>query len=256
VNLLLKSKVLRVFTIFAGASFDGFAEELNDRIRDTNANSWWVYSGEHRVKGNWGVYLETQIRRSDFAGRWQQYQQRDAVTYNFSPGAQVATGYVFTYTGRYGDFPAAQSFHEHRTYQQLILRHTYKKLFLEHRYRAEQRWIQNYTGTDQYFWRYQNRFRYQFRGTLPLTNPDAAGRQWYLSAGDEILLPYGPNHGTSAFDQNRAYAGVGYKFARNNSIEVNYLNQFVVQRNNRIEENNHTLRVMWVSTTAFGKLFR
>lgn len=248
--------VICIVNLLVAASAHGQAPPSTDRVRDPNSHSWWVYAGDHSIHGPWGVYSEVQIRRSDFASIWQQFQTRDALTYRFSPRVQVVTGYVFTYTDRYGDFPVARAFNEHRTYQQISVRQEVSKLALEHRYRAEQRWIQNYTTGNDFYWRYQNRFRYQLRGVFPVTKMTAAGHQWYLFFGDEILLPYGPNHGTNSFDQNRVFAGVGYRVTRNNTLELGYLNQFIIQRNNRIEESNHTMRLQWSSSTPIAKLFR
>lgn len=254
----MRSRAVAICVSIVLTTAGAFAQGSNptDRIRDPNAHSWWVYAGDHSVRGPWGVYTEIQVRRSDVLTIWQQFQSRDAVTYRFSPHVQVAAGYVFTYTGRYGDFPATRSFNEHRTYQQFSVKHELKTLELEHRYRTEQRWIQNYTGVNDFYWRYQGRFRYQLKATLPITKADAAGHQWYLFGGDEIFIPYGPNHGTNNFDQNRAFGGLGYKFTRNNKLEIGYLNQFIIQRNNRIEENDHTFRLQWSSSTPIAKLFR
>jgi hypothetical protein len=73
-------------------------------ITETNETSWWIYSGDHRIAGPWGIFTETQIRRAEFLAIWQQLQFRNAATYRFSPRVQVAAGYVWTRTGRYGDF--------------------------------------------------------------------------------------------------------------------------------------------------------
>ena len=232
------------------------AQRAGGRILDTNVNSWFVYAGDHQIKGPWGVYSEMQVRRSDIVAIWQQFQVRDAVTYRFSPRVQAAVGYVFTNTLPYGDFPAARSFTEQRTYQQIALKHGVGALELEHRFRTEQRWIQNFTGATDYFWRYQNRVRYQARVVLPITKTDSAGHQWYLFGGNEILVQYGPNRGPNRFDQTRPFAGVGYKLTRNNKVEVGYLNQYIIQRNDRIIESDHTFRVQWSSSTPLGKLFR
>ncbi|MEQ1945713.1 MAG: DUF2490 domain-containing protein [Bryobacteraceae bacterium] len=228
--------------------------QTTPRIRDVNTNSWLVYAGDHPVgNGPWGVYVETQIRRTEFGSTWQQFQSRDALTYRFSPNIQVAAGYVFTRTARYGDFPAVRPFIEHRPYQQLTLKHAAKKLTFEHRYRVEQRFIETPEGDSSYY-RYQNRFRYQFRSTYPIGPAKSWGQPWYLFAGDEIHIAFGPNYGPSPFDQNRAFAGIGYKVSPSNALEVGYLNQFLVQRNGRIEESNHTFRVQWTSTVRlFGK---
>ena len=240
---------LKLFLVLLAAAAPAWTQNT-PRIRDSNLNSWWVYAGDHPIgDGPWGVFSEVQVRRSNFASSWQQLQFRDAVTYRFSPNIQVAAGYVFTRTARYGDFPAAQPVIEHRVYEQLLIKQPFQRFDIEHRYRVEQRFLETIASPSNYF-RYQNRFRYQLKATLPITKSDAHGRQWYLFAGDEIFLNFGPNFGPSVFDQNRAIAGVGYKVTKNNKVEVGYLNQLLEQRNGRIEESNHTLRVQWSSSTA------
>ena len=220
------------------------------RIRDANAHQWWIYIGDHPIRGPWGFYTEAQVRRADFGTQWQQLLLREAVTYRFSPSVQVASGYGSIRSARYGDFPSAQPAFEHRAWEQLTVRNDVKPLELEHRYRVEQRWLQNFNASGDYSWRYQNRFRYQFKANLPV------GPRWYLTGGDELFIHFGGNHGASLFDQNRAFAGMGYKVSARNRLEVTYMNQFIVQRNGRVEESNHTLRLQWSSTTPFKQLFR
>ena len=230
-----------------------FAQTNGQRIRDVNPHSWWVYYGDHPVKNTkWGVLTEVQIRRTDFASGWQQLLLREGVTYRLSPRVQLGGGYGFIRTSRYGDFPVARAFNEHRFFQQVIFKHEAGRMDLDHRYRVEQRWLEALSGQSR-FWRRQNRFRYQLRGSVPISAPNARGEQWYLFAGDELFLHFGPNHGASPFDQNRAFAGAGYKLSRNNRLEVSYLNHFLVQRSGRVEESNHTLRIQLTSTAGlFG----
>lgn len=223
------------------------------RIRDVNPHSWWVYYGDHPVKNSkWGVLTEIQIRRTDFASNWQQLLLREGATYRLSPRVQLGGGYGFIRTSRYGAFPVARAFNEHRFFEQVIFKHEAGRLELEHRYRVEQRWLEAFTGNTR-SWRYQNRFRYQLRGSVPLSAANASGQQWYLFAGDELFIHFGPNYGASPFDQNRAFIGVGYKLSRANRLEVSYLNQFLVQRSGKVEESNHTLRIQLTST---ARLFR
>jgi hypothetical protein len=153
------------------------------------------------------VFAEIQVRRSDFTAIEQQTQLRDAITYRVSPDVQILAGYVWTHNGQYGDFPAARTYLEHRAYQQASVKQHLRRFEVEHRLRDEQRWIQDST-----FWRYQNRFRYQFKANLPLRDP------WFLFGGDEVLIHYGPNHGSTVFDQNRSFAGVGYRFTPRNPL--------------------------------------
>jgi hypothetical protein len=229
------------------------AQSSGPRVVETNATSWWVYTGDHPISKHWGVFTEIQARRADFLNIWQQLQIRDAATYRFSPHVQVATGYVWTRTGRYGEFPAPQPYLEHRVYEQLAVKQEFKHGDLEHRYRVEQRWLQNFTTGDSYFWRYQNRFRYQLKGTVPVTKAGDRGQQWILLGAGEIFLHFGPNHGPNAFDQTRAFGGFGYRLSKENRIEFTYQHQYIAERNGRIYESNHGLRVQFSSTAP---LFR
>src|SRR5438045_1075026 len=94
------------------------------RLQDNNAHSWWVYYGEHQLTDSrWSLLSEVQVRRTDLASSWQQLLLRDGLLYNFSPNVQVGGGYGFIKTSRYGDYPIAKAFKEHRVFGQLVLKH-------------------------------------------------------------------------------------------------------------------------------------
>jgi hypothetical protein len=213
-----------------------------NRKLDTNLNTWWIYTGDHPIRGPWGVYAEVQARRSDFAATWQQLQLRDAATYRVNAQIQLSAGYVWTRTGLYGGFPASRPALEHRIYQQVTVKQAFKRIDLDHRYRLEQRWLQNFTTGTSYYWRYQDRFRYQAKVSLPVSP------HWYLFGGDEIFLSFGPSHGPNTFDQNRAMFGIGRKISSFNKLETAYMHQYLLHRDGRVGESNHTLRVQWTST--------
>jgi uncharacterized protein DUF2490 len=236
------SRAALIICMFATLSFG-----QSPRFAETNATSWWIYSGDHPISGHWGVFTEVQARRADFLAIWQQLQFRDAATYRISPHIQLAGGYVWTRTGRYGVFSAAKPSLEHRIYEQLVLKQEFSHGDLEHRYRVEQRWLQNFTTGDNFFWRYQNRFRYQLKGSLPISAADTHGRQWLVFGAGELFVHFGPNHGPTAFDQTRAFGGIGYKLSKHDKIEFAYQHQFISQRNGLINESNHGLRVQFSS---------
>jgi len=48
--------------VFA-ASATSPAQAAGGRVIDQNLNSWWDYSGDHPLKGPWGVFTEVRIRR-------------------------------------------------------------------------------------------------------------------------------------------------------------------------------------------------
>lgn len=250
----MKATIALALAGFAWLSPAAPAQTNTPRLLDPNAHSWWVYYGDHPVRkdSKFGLFTELQIRRADFATNWQQFLLREAVTYKLNQKVQFGVGYGFLKTSRYGSFPVARTFREHRLFEQVILKQEVGRLELDHRYRVEQRWLETFSGS-RHFWRNQDRFRYQLKGVLPVSTANNEGQQWYLFAGDEVFLGLGTNYGSGRFDQNRLFAGVGYKLSRNNKLEVGYLHQFIVQRSGLVEESNHTFRVQFSSTaTLFG----
>jgi hypothetical protein len=215
-----------------------------EHIRDPNAHAWFVYTGDHALKGRWALYADLQLRRAEFGLATQQVLLRNGLTYTLTPNVRLTSGYAWIYTGRYGDFPVARAFGEHRAYQQVSIRHPLPHVIFEHRYRLEQRWLQDFSRGLSHFWRYQNRFRYQIKADVPIRKSE----KWYVFGGDELLLGFGVNKGAGMFDQNRAFAGIGYFFSPKNKVEVGYMNQFLQQRNGIIDESNHTMRVVFYSS--------
>jgi hypothetical protein len=218
------------------------------KAQDQNAHGWFNYFGDHELKGRWGLHLEGQYRRHNVATRWQQLLLRPALNYEVSKSLTLSAGYGFVDTHRYGSYPVAAKFNEHRVYQQASVRQTLGRVGLQHRYRLEQRWVGANDGNGGSR-RYQNRFRYMARATIRLRNSE----KYYLSVYDEVFLGFAPNYGANSFDQNRAFAALGIRLNPTTSVELGYMQQTVAQRSGRVTEYNHTLAVALVSTRPFGR---
>jgi hypothetical protein len=224
---------------------------LGQKVYDNNLHGWFVYSGDHTISGKWGLHLEGQWRRHEVV-RPQQLLLRPAVNYQLGKNVGLSAGYGWVSTHRYGEFPTAVPFPEHRIYEQAIVNHAAGGTSLQHRFRIEQRWLgvrsalPDGTRLDQ-GWRYQNRFRYMFRSVQPLKGP------WYLAAYDEIFFNLPPFGVARAFDQNRAFGGAGYRIGSYTRIETGYMQQTLLQRNGRVMELNHTLHFSVYSTLPFGE---
>jgi hypothetical protein len=229
-----------------------------ERVLTPNYNGWYMYFGDHPVRdGPWGVHLEGQWRRHDAITKGQQLLLRPGVNYEVSENLLLSAGYAFVDTFRYGEFPVSERFPEHRVFQQALLRHSVGRAGLSHRYRLEQRFLgevsRDQAGERQVDrWRHENRFRYMFRVAVPLQGDRIETGKWYLALYDEVFVNFGKNVAANLFDQNRAYAALGYAAFRASRIELGYLNQLVQQRNGRILEVNHTVQVGWFSTLSFG----
>ena len=230
------------------------AQDIGQRISDSNLNGWYMYFGDHPISQRWGVHLEGQWRRNDVINRPQQLLLRPAVNLEVNPNLVLTGGYAYVKSHPYGDFPARDAFPEHRVFQQLLLKHKVGRVDVQHRYRLEQRFIgqvlRSASGSPAVdSWRYQNRFRYFVKASVPLSG--SKDSKWYLGFYDEVLLHFAPNSGASVFDQNRAYAALGRKLSRTEKIEVGYMNQTLIQRNGRVQEYNHTLQVSFFSVAPF-----
>jgi hypothetical protein len=223
------------------------------RLIDFNRHAWFSYSGDHPVKGRWGVHFDGQWRRAELGTQWQQFQLRPGLNFQASRRVLLTVGYVFTRAYPYGEFPVTAAFPEHRIYQQALVRTPWRGIQFSHRIRMEQRFIR-YPQTADRSWTYQNRFRYLLKADLPLTGENGSPR-WYVPVYNEILIGLPPNYGWRPWDQNRVFAGIGRSFGEAGRLEVGYLNQFLGQRNGRIFEFNSTLFVTFTSSAPLKRLF-
>jgi hypothetical protein len=221
----------------------------NNALLDFNQHGWYVYNGDHQIKGRWGIHFDGQWRRADVIARWQQLLLRPAVNYDLRPNLTASAGYGYIRTYRYGDFPVLRTFPEHRVFQQILWRRPGDRISVQQRFRLEQRWLR-YPNTPDGSFTYQNRFRYFIKTDYRIN------RRWYIPVWDEIFLHIPPNIGARTYDHNRLFAGVGRSFGAAGNLEIGYLNQFLGQRNGRIYEFNNTLHLSWNSRAPVSRLFR
>jgi hypothetical protein len=245
-----------VFLFFTLTNFS-FAQ-TNPRVTTDNVNSWFMYFGNHKVSDQVGWHAEVQLRRNDFVAKPQQLLVRTGLDYYTKSNARITIGYAFVQTHPYGEFAVAETFPEHRIWQQFLTNQSLGKVKLSHRYRLEQRMIGNSSTGKFSNGRYENRFRYMAKAVLNITNSE---KPVFLAAYDEIFINFGKEVGFNLFDQNRLYGAIGFTLSSNVKIELGYLNQRVLLRGldissgspkNRIE-NNHTFQLGMFSAIPFYK---
>jgi hypothetical protein len=98
-------------------------------------------------------------------------------------------------------------------------------------------------------WRYENRFRYMLRTTIPLPRWD---KKYYIAVSDEIKFNFGKNVANNVFDQNRAYIALGRNMPKDTRIEIGFMEQTLQQRSGLVFEHNHTLQFAIYSRLPFG----
>ncbi|HEY0744749.1 MAG TPA: DUF2490 domain-containing protein [Chryseosolibacter sp.] len=217
-----------------------------------------MYFGNHKVSDHIGVHAEVQLRRNDLFSKSQQLLVRVGLDFYTKSNHRITGGYAYVETHPYGDFPVANAFPEHRTWQQFLTTQPIGKLKLAHRYRLEQRMIGNGATGEFRNGRYENRFRYMAKATINVTRGEYPV---FLALYDEIFVNFGKEVAYNIFDQNRLYGAVGLTLTPQVKVEVGYLNQLVQLRSldsstgtsrNKIE-NNHTLQIGLFSTLPLYK---
>jgi hypothetical protein len=199
----------------------------------TQFNSWWTYSGNHRVSEKFSLHTLYSFRRNDFVRNWQQSLLRLGVNYQASNKLTATLGYDDVINYPYGEQPISQRTKEHRLYEQITLKDKIGSVGITQLYRLEQRFI---SGLDT-----RNRLRYRLSLEVPLQKADK--NKLFLSLFNEVFINIGQTAGSHYFDQNWLYGGLGYRLDKNSAISLGYMNQYLVKTDNLHIESNHTLQV-------------
>lgn len=213
-------------------------------ISDPNLHGWFSYIGDHQLgSSKFGLHLEEQWRRHDLVMAWQQNLPRAGLTYRVNPKLQLAAGYGYITTYRYGDSPLARSFPESRLWYDARFTHKVGRFTILNRARFENRWLE-FRQRD---WQYENRLRHMLR-----VNRSLGTAGWYAGVYDEYFVPIRPHRNPNDLDQNRAAFVLGKQVHPHWRVEAGYMHQAVWQRNARWREDNHT----FVFTVTSSKPFR
>lgn len=203
---------------------------------DDQLHGWVVYQGNHKLNEQWDLHTEYQWRRADGFADWQQSLARVGLDYKLNPNCTVTGGYAWVVSYPYGSQPIANRTNENRVWQQVILKQPIGNLQVQHRYRLEQRWIDT---------QFKQRMRYRVQVLIPLQKSFVDKKQGvFLNVNDEVFLGFGNGIGKNILDQNRCIGAVGYQFNKDFSMQIGYLNQFVIKSDGLHMERNHTL---WTS---------
>ncbi len=217
------------------------------RLTTNNDCIWVAYIGDHKFSKKFGVHLEYQERRAEFGLKNQQHFLRTAINYHFLPNAFVSAGYAFADTYPYGAFPVNSQFPENRIYQQLQYTSNLERVETMTRFRLEQRFSYlPILQADNSFKSaksptFTNRFRYFQRYAIPFRGLKIQDKSFYATVYNEFFINFGKNVQKNIFDQNRAFAGLGYKISKVGRLECGYMNQMLFKGDGLKVENNNTI---------------
>lgn len=219
--------------------------EAQERKNRSTFRTWYMVFGDHPIgDGPLGLHFDGQFRAEDLGGTPQQLLLRPGLNFDVTPSLQLSGGYAFIRDEPGGD---ARARAENRLWQQVLLRQALGSTRWTHRYRLEQRFLGIPVGEERTEVRYQNRFRYFLKGTVPLSAEGAH----YLALYNELLIGFGRNV-TDPFDQNRSYAALGLALGDAWSLEAGYLLQIVQRPGGQIVDFNHTLQLALFSSARLN----
>jgi uncharacterized protein DUF2490 len=223
------------------------------RRTSTNTNGWLVFNADVALNETWAILIDASARRSGTFDEPMANFVRGGLAYEVNDHVRVAVGANWSRTYSYGELPADYPVTERRIWQQVVLSHDIGRLDVSHRYRLEQRFRgrRNDPDVDHIdYWERSNRFRYQVRGTLPLSGDAIEAGEAYVSLANELFIGIGRNVQYNIFDQNRATLSLGYRLTRNWRTEVGFLEHVIFKGNGVDVERNHTL----VLTLSYSRL--
>jgi hypothetical protein len=212
------------------------------RTVDTRNLAWVGIFGQYNFSPSLNLNLDAQVRYEYTDGDW--------FTWFIRPGLTWKTKKDILLTAGVGYFKLYQNPNvlpprpEWRTWQEVGKRFNKNAHTFYPRIRFEQRFIRQYgvpVFEDEFsFNTYRTRLRFDYTYKFSAENP----KGFLLIAGNEYMFSTTPR-GKSAFDQNRAYAGVGYRLSNNLNFQLSYLNLFVRMGGNRFDM-HHTIRFIVV----------
>jgi hypothetical protein len=212
---------------------------------DDQLHGWVLYQGNHKLNSQFDLHTEYQWRRANGFADWQQSLARVGLDYKLNPSVTISGGYAWILTYPYGSQPIANQTNENRLWQQLILKQPIGNLQVQHRYRLEQRWTDN---------QFKQRMRYRAQVLIPLQKSFVDKKQGlFLNVNNEVFLGFGKGIGKNILDQNRFIGAVGYQFNKDFSLQMGYLDQFVIKPDGLHIERNHTLWTSVVYNLDFSK---
>ncbi|AMP99332.1 hypothetical protein AY601_2442 [Pedobacter cryoconitis] len=197
-------------------------------IAQTNSqNSGWLFLlNNTKINEKWGTHLDVQVRSADNWSNVRNFLFRPGITYFINPQNDLTVGYLLSETHNQVDDLGEHKLVEHRIWQQYIHKHKISTVNVSHRFRLEQRFVEKVRDQDIF----AQRLRYFVRFLIPLKKEAQQFEQGLFAALQNELF-FNVQHKDKLsghfFDQNRAYAALGYRFSKKFDLEAGYLNQAV-----------------------------
>jgi hypothetical protein len=230
---------LGIILLFLFGTLSCFAQSREVTNRQL---TWLGLYGQYNFSPSWNVNLDAQARYEYTDNDWFAWFVRPGLTWKAKNNIQLTAGVgIFALYTNPNSLPPRPEF---RVWQEIGKKFVKGKQTFYPRFRFEQRFIRQY-GIPVFeenfsFNTYRGRFRLDY--TYDITPANTKG--FLVLAGNEYMASMTPG-GDFAFDQNRAWAGLGYRLNKNLTLQLTYLHLY--QRRNETQyDQHHTFRLIVV----------
>lgn len=220
-----------LMSILIFLAINSFAQG-NPPVLDGGIGNWYFLHPTFKLHKKITVGNELHIRRDDWSMKPLQILERPYITYHVNQKLDLTVGgsYYRIYSAE--PIPTGYDFNEIHFWEQITLKHQMgEKVKFFHRYRVEHRFIDhmNYdstsadwvkSGTD-----FKNRFRYRMLVNFPIYKINDH-QKIYSNLYNELWMSMTNYLFFSGFLRNRLYAGVGWQYNKQGSVELAFMNQF------------------------------
>lgn len=242
---------------------------LSGRVQAQAQFTGWAGTfHNYKLSPRTGIYADVQWRSTAQLAQTQALLLRPGFNYFINSRLTATVGYAYIHQQRYTS-PVYDYLPEHRIWEQIAytlpvnVKHARHVTSLTVRARLEQRFIPRYRPEDGQLVRTgharASRLRYFARSVIPLSGrrpaetaaSRAAGappqtsftKGLFCSLQNEVFLNLGDKAAVNGkvFDQNRAYAAMGYRVSKQFDVELGYLNQYISGRGD-LSNVNHVLQ--------------
>ena len=213
--------------------------------------AWFGVYTTYGIGKKWGYYGEYHARLTNGFGSMGQIYLRFGAMYRATRKIDLTVGIVTPiYWAPDQDDPNLDKvLPQFRFWEQALFRQYFPHLKLMHQLRLEQRYSREFEKGEAFHWTF--RFRYKFCMYILLNNREFDPNTVYLVLYDEIFMQAGKSIVYDHFEDNRAFAGVGYKFDNHCELQLGYMNTFRHDGAPWLYESRHILRLNFLHRFDF-----
>ncbi len=234
--------MIKTLLLVAVLTFSFTQSSFAQRETVNQSAEWFAITSNIKMNKRLSLMAEGQFR---FVNNLEpmQFQARTGLDIAITKQLSFMPGYVYSWNPIYGKQPAAFANNEHRIFQQVNFTHRIGRFYFGHRGRLEQRFIEVHANVNgevvsEGYTLYLNRIRYRIQLQVPLNKKELVPGAFYASFYNEFFMDFGSNVVYTDPDQNRFFAGAGYKVDKNVSFQLGFFEQRLIKLSGTKQENN------------------